>query len=162
MRHCFSRGVTYKQMPRVTPNQYLDRRRELAAIGQHATHDYAYLTSAEQRAIHDYYCPTEALSDGYALQYRHEAGWRHSPLPHLAGRAYAKLVGIRAGTVPVPAPQTRYVVAGRGDTRGRAITVRAVLRPQPDIQGIVRALMSLKPEDLDAMVQRMKDDKPKF
>jgi hypothetical protein len=37
-----------------------------------------------------------------------------------------------------------------------------VLRPQPDIQGIVRALMSLKPEDLDAMVQRMKDDKPKF
>ena len=112
-------------MPRLSNSTYL-------LIHQHLRQDwltqsriYSLIPPKDQRYIHDFFRPSEHLTDEELLAHRRAVSRQHPSLPHCAGRAVHRVVR------PVNHPEL---------VRGR-IRVYPVLRPQVDVEKFARALL---------------------
>ncbi|MDZ7914151.1 MAG: hypothetical protein U5O16_20300 [Rhodococcus sp. (in: high G+C Gram-positive bacteria)] len=107
------------------------------------------MSPADQQLIHDFYRPSENLSDDELKQHRRHITVTNKSLANRAGKAYARF--IRGET---------YDALSTITSSGRIVTIRPVLRPQPDAQLLAKALIQLAMEEAKAEIdQRSTDDK---
>jgi hypothetical protein len=93
------------------------------------------LTPNEQWDLHNFYVVTQEMTDPELRLHRRLMMDVDPSLPQRAGRAYAKLQRgdwSQAGTVTV--------------TKGRAITVRSVVKPNPDLKKLAGLLLGIAME----------------
>jgi hypothetical protein len=131
-------------MPRLTPKQYLKAHDQLRRFWLHNDMVFGALSSAEQYQIHDYFQPSKDLSDLELLAHRDRITKERPSLPHQAGRALAKLRDA-AAVLSVRRLRMAKAPAGAKVRRqgNRHLTVRAVVKPEPDMQKLARALVML-------------------
>jgi hypothetical protein len=106
---------------------------------------YAYLTSTEQWQLHDYFQPSKYLADTELLEHRKKISKERPSLPHQAGRALAKLERHAARLAVQHAKPAALSQPVQHQRRGkdRVITVRSVVRPEPDLKLLARAIVML-------------------
>lgn len=104
---------------------------------------------ADQRVLHDYFDPTLVRSEQEALAHRRSVTAAHPGLPQRAGKALKRFQMVKARQLEYVPPV--HVSAARARQRGHAITVRAVLKPHPDMRALARAMLSLTPEQIDKL-----------
>ena len=126
-------------MPRQTKNQYLKTHRRLRHLWLHAPEAFSYLSLREQGQVHDYFQPSRPLtSDSQILIYRADMTGQQPSLPHQAGRALVKL---DERTAAYALRKVRPPVAVPAGTR--RLRVRAIRRPEPDIQKLTMVVLLL-------------------
>lgn len=119
-------------MPRRTKTAYLVSVNQLRQQWQENVGLFGLLSPRDQRYLHDYFQFTEHLDEQELLRHRGAVSQRQPSLPQCAGRALAKFSRARATSPP------SHVIAGR--SRGE-VRIRLVLRPQPDLRLLARALI---------------------
>jgi uridine kinase len=121
-------------MSRLTKIHYLKTCHTLAKKWREDKGDYAFYSEQDQRYIHDYFRPSEDLTDEQRLAHRIAITKLHPSLPAKAGRALKK-----------PKYEPALVVYRRrnGGKQLRAISVRAVIRPQPDAKSFAQAILDM-------------------
>lgn len=107
---------------------------------------------ADQRLLLDYFAPSEDCSAEKLVIHRHDIAGRRPGLPSQAGRALRRFDRVLAGELEMvrtvaPSPPS----PGRGRGRPRAISVRAVVKPHPDMRTLARALLALSPEEIEQL-----------
>jgi hypothetical protein len=88
------------------------------------------LTPKGQWDLHSFYLVTQEMTDTELRLHRRVVKQVDSSLPQRAGRAYAKL---RRGEWK----RIDYAMT----PKGRAITIHSVVKPQPDLQRLARAVL---------------------
>jgi hypothetical protein len=138
--------LTEVDMPRLTDQHHLQTHRQLKRFWEHAKSAYGHLTPTEQWQLHDFYQPSKDLTDIELLKHRNEITIKRPSLPQQAGRALAKLyaaaaygaargVRLRATATIKPAKRTIH--------RVRAVQVYGVVKPEPDLKKLARALVQI-------------------
>lgn len=128
-------------MFRLTNQQYLIDRTWLADIWQQDLAAWAKLSSADQRALHDFFDPSLERSPDQALTYRRGITARDPSLPQRAGRALRRFERVAIGELECVPPL--YVAAPRGRQKRHAISVRSVIEPHPDAHRFARLLLDV-------------------
>jgi len=137
-------------MPRLTNDQYIKRHQLLRQLWHKHQARFALLTPTQQWDVHDYYRPTEELTKPELLERRRRISHERPALPHRASKAFKILIG----AAPASATPTVHT-----DPRtGRRIQVRAVVRPQIDVDKLASALLMLAEHQARAS-SRVKDDR---
>jgi hypothetical protein len=139
-------------MPRLTDDQYLYLHRSLRTLWLHDHAVFRVVSQLDQRRVHDYFRPDERLSEKDLLEHRQRITEKYPSLPQQAGRALARIhedaavlavYQTRLAREPQPVkvkPQrTKPVPYG---TR-RNLIVRPVIKPNVDMRGLARTLLSL-------------------
>lgn len=127
-------------MPRLTNRQYLDRRAFLQMLWDKRRQLFSYLSHRDQIYLHRYYSFLISDSDADHLAHRKWISRKDPSLPQTSGRAYRKLqILVREGKIP---EEMRSVPDYEGTSR-RHITIRSVLRPEPDYERIARSVLDL-------------------
>ena len=121
-------------MPRLTNADYLQLHHGLRHLWFDHRRAFGLITSQQQRALHQFFLPTEDVPDAELLQHRRDVSIRWPSLPHRAGRATARL-RLMSNTPDNGASST----AGSG----RRLVVHAVLRPAPNLIQLVAALATV-------------------
>jgi hypothetical protein len=111
--------------------------RHLRAIWLQDVGWYSSLSPSEQWHLHDYFKPATDLSDKALLDHRRQVTQGRPSLPQQAGRALAEMQQGRA-----PVPVTRQVTTPTKRGKVRQVSVRSVVRPQPDFHKPARALLA--------------------
>jgi hypothetical protein len=119
-------------MPRLNNDRYIRRHRWLRQLWLQQLTAFSWLRPNQQWDIHDYYRPSEELTREQLLEDRQEIARKR---PGLAQRA-SKALLILAGRAP--SPKLPVSKAGK-----RQIMVRALVRPQIDIERLARAFVSM-------------------
>lgn len=122
-------------MPRITKQQYLDRHHLLRKDSLEASVRLGNLTTTQQWALHAYYLPRQDLTDQELLDHRGLVTAQRPSLPNTAGKAFAALQTGRASGI------IRDPVIIKGKMRGSRISVRAMARPEPDVEKLAKALL---------------------
>ena len=130
-------------MPRLANPDYLAQRRNLIDYWEDEHVAWAYLLPQEQWQLHDFYQPSKYLTDEQGFAHRAEISEQRLSLPQLPGKAYKVIMSFE--------PVTRDHLANldpvtkNRKTRKRAknhvVKVRALVRPEPDIMKLSRALV---------------------
>ena len=108
-------------MPRVTYETYRKRHLILRQLWSERQGLFILISPMEQWALHEYYLTTQPS------------------LPHRAGKAYAALDRrIMAGR-----PIQNAVPTGSQRKGAKVLTVRSLVRPQPDMDLLVKTLISM-------------------
>ena len=144
-------------MPRLTNSDYHATRAWLAELWQNNKGWFSYLSAAEQYALHDYFVPSKHLSDEALLEHRQTITKQRPSLPHQAGKAASKLDRIVTKgpqVIDTTRAVTRTALKAKSG-KARNLTVRAVMRPEPDFHKLARALIALKTAELK---QRKEDE----
>lgn len=113
-------------MPRLTNANFLKIHSQLRLFWLHDQVQFAELTPAEQWNLRAYFQPAKDLTDQQLLVHRKVVTWHRPTLPHQAGKALANL--------------------WRGPSMssiGQRLAVLGVVRPEPDIHKLARALKAL-------------------
>jgi hypothetical protein len=121
-------------MSRLTNARYLKTCDSLAKKWHERMDDFSFYSPEDQRYIHDYFRPSEDLTDEQRIAHRVAITNQHPSLPALAGRALK-----RHSYLPVPL----IYVGGKGGKQLHALTVRSVIRPQPDTKKFAQAILAL-------------------
>ena len=121
-------------MSRLTNTRFLKTCHALTKKWHEHMGDFAFYSPEDQRYIHDYFRPSESLTDEQRIAHRLAVTKLHPSLPALAGRALKK-----PEYQPVPLIYGR----GKGGKQLHALTVRSVIRPQPDVKKFAQAILSL-------------------
>ncbi len=131
-------------MPRLSSADYLDHRLHLRVAWNDDAAGFGALSGSAQRALHDFYAPTQELRKHEALEHRRVVSRGRPSLPHEAGRAYRRIEAewrrldhrskLLASTQPA---------GTRISSRNRHVTLQPVWRPEPDIPLLVRALIDI-------------------
>jgi hypothetical protein len=97
---------------------------------------FGFLNYQEQRYLHDYFVPSQDLTDVELIEHRAAVTAECSSLPQCAGRALRQLrLELEAPTpVRIPAGSTRS--SGK-----RQVVVRAIARPEINEDRFVQALL---------------------
>lgn len=128
-------------MPRVTQRDQYKRHLLLrkAWTGERYPGVFGILSATDQWKLHAYYRPSESLSRQEFVDHLKEINKEQPQLRHVAGKLFRKIeLGLVQQARSVPMPQ----VLEAGSHR-RHIVVRAVARPQPDMDKLVRALTAM-------------------
>lgn len=112
-------------MPRLSNSTYLLIHHHLRQDWLAQSRIYSLIPPKDQRYIHDFFRPSEHLTDEELLAHRRAISKEQPSLPHCAGRAVHRMVN------PVNHPEL---------VRGR-IRAYPVLRPQVDVEKFTRALL---------------------
>ena len=121
-------------MARLTNQEFIKRHRLLRQLWLKHQARFALLKPTQQWDVHDYYRPSEELAEAELLANRRRISQERPALPHRASKAFKILIGL----TPAPEP------AVHTDPRtGRRIQVRAVVRPQIDVEKLASALLML-------------------
>jgi hypothetical protein len=103
---------------------------------------FSWIDPHEQWALHHFFLPYKDLSDEELIAHRHAITLKRPELPAEADHAYQRLVVFMER--PRLAPQPTVSFDGKKQKRAkasnRAISVRALVRPEIDMQKLVRAL----------------------
>lgn len=126
---------------RLTDKTYLRQRRSLRQLWLQRAHTFSRVPISDQRVIHDFYLPGGDASDGELLEHRRIVTAEQPSLPNRAGKALRRLDPALKPSTPSPSSRRRNRVAV--GALGRDISVRAVLRPEPDIVRLASAFMSV-------------------
>lgn len=116
-------------MPRLKHARFLAQRRQLMADWEDGQRRFAHLSIADQRVLHDFYRPSESLTGKQLVEHRRHIKRTDKSLANRAGRAYVRFArsenhaGYQA-TLP----------------SGRVVSAHPVLKPQPDMKLLVKAL----------------------
>ncbi|WP_064444336.1 hypothetical protein [Rhodococcus sp. YH3-3] len=136
-------------MSRLSSSTFITQHHQLKELWNSHQDSYRWMSPADQQLIHDFYRPSENLSDDELKQHRRHITVTNKSLANRAGKAYARF--IRGETYDAPSTTT---------SSGRIVTIRPVLRPQPDAQLLAKALIQLAMEEAKAEInQRSTDDK---
>lgn len=123
-------------MPRLTPSTYLIHHQQLKTVWETHQYWFAALSPNDQWALHQFYKPSVNLTATELLAHRRAVTAADPSLPHRAGRAYAKLShGERSRAIA-------------GTASSRAITVRSVVRPEPDLRLLAKVYIRMALEDM--------------
>jgi hypothetical protein len=119
------------------------------------------LEPAEQWELHDFYGFTENYDDVQALAHRAAVSLARPSLPQQAGKAFRKVAALLARATPldaglVPLEIPISMESANGPRRDRNVSVKFLVRAQPDIPAIVRALQALA--DLEDQIKRDAED----
>jgi hypothetical protein len=98
---------------------------------------FSYLSSTGQLALHKYFQFASDKTETETVEHRHNVHALDSPLPHCAGRAYAKL--LRGGRAPAQYSEM---------PNGRRVPVRAIMRPEPDVQMLAKTFLRMALDEL--------------
>lgn len=120
-------------MPRLTNQQYLHRQQLLRKLWRTHPGRFGLLTPVQQWDLHLYYQLTHELTHTELLEHRRQISRKHPTLPARAGKAF-RLVVDGLGRTSGPT----HVVSD-----GRRIGVRAVVKPEPDVNRLARAVWLL-------------------
>jgi hypothetical protein len=124
-------------MPRLTNDRYIKRHLLLRQLWLKHQARYALLKPTQQWDVHDYYRPSEELTRAELLEHRRRVSRERPALPQRASKAFKILIG----AAPAAPPADTIINAGpRGDRR---IRVRAIVRPQIDVEKLASALLML-------------------
>lgn len=138
-------------MPRLTTQDYLTHRRLLIEEWfEHDANAFAEVPFQAQHDLHDFYAPTEPLSDAEALKHRTAMTEAYPALPQKAGRAFQTLLAVRERKAQRVVRTDVPRAAPRGDARTRGVRIAAVVRPTPDVPLLAKALLRLALDDWDA------------
>jgi hypothetical protein len=124
-------------MPRVTDQDYLDRHHRLRQVWLNASGRFANLATGEQWDLHAYYVPSKDLSDEALLEHRGRITQQRRSLPAKAGKAFEALASGKVHAV-VSGP-----VITKGKLAGHHLSVRAIVRPEPDLRKFAQALLGV-------------------
>jgi hypothetical protein len=124
-------------MPRVTNQKYLDRHYQLQERWVKELVQFSDVPALEQRHLHEYYLPSKRVTDEQLLEHRTLITKSQPSLPQKAGKAYSLLMN---GDVYRP---TGGAVVTRGKLKGHRITVRPLIRPEPDLRKLAKALLEI-------------------
>lgn len=133
-------------MPRLNNSNYLQRRHQLMRLYGDNAAAFSHLEARAQQDLHVYFQTTNLGTDAELLAERSRLTAEDSSLPQRAGRAYAALTNPDKFRRPAPV----HVTAG-----GRGIYIRGVMRPEPDVEQLARALLKLA----DELNKRDREDK---
>ena len=134
-------------MPRQPDKQYLKIHKRLKRFWFKAQRVYSYLTSNEQWQLHDYYRPSEDLSEDQLITHRAEITKARPALPHQAARALEKLDAAAANwALKAVRPREPALSPARRKGSGRRkhnLVIRSIVRPKIDIKKLSRAIILL-------------------
>jgi hypothetical protein len=124
-------------MPRLNKSTYLQNHHQLKTVWEIDQRPFAYLNSRDQLDLHKYFQFASDKTETELIEHRRNVHKLDLSLPQRAGRAYAKLMrGERA-----PVKYTRL-------DNGQQISVRAVMRAEPDFHMLVKVCMEMALNDL--------------
>lgn len=124
-------------MPRLSYSRYLTDRFDLLADWRAKLSILGCLTSLDQHLLHAYFAFTKQLNEKEALTHRKTATTADPSLPQRAGKAMKRLrIAQSIEWAPI-----RPISIRRGSSR--LLSVRAVLRPEPDLDAIAGTVLSL-------------------
>lgn len=129
-------------MPRLTTHDYLFFHAYLHEVWHNQRKAFSLISTRDQSYLHRYFRPSEALTNPELLVHRNAITRQHPSLPHCAGRALRRLAD------PVPLKQS----SGSG-----RIVLYPLLRPNPDLARMSRALLRLAIQLADGIEPRAKE-----
>jgi hypothetical protein len=148
-----------RPMPRLTDDQHYERYLILRRAWSEMTQLYSALLLKGQAAIHAYYQPSKDLTPEALAEHRRQVTKERPGLPAAAGKAYKlmlreyeRLRHLAAVRATEPAPTEPAKKAKRVPRGQRNLRITSVLRPEPDLQKIVNALIEM------AMEMQRKDE----
>ncbi|BBZ30274.1 hypothetical protein MMAD_45690 [Mycolicibacterium madagascariense] len=98
---------------------------------------FSYLNPTDQLDLHKYFQFASDKTEAELLDHRRNLDALDPSLPHRAGRAYAKLLrGERAPAHYAEMPN------------GRRVSVRPVMKPEPDIKMLAKVLLRMALDDI--------------
>lgn len=114
--------------------------KELWLVDQDA---FSNLSPSDQLALHKYFQFASEKIDIELLEHRRNVHMLDPSLPQRAGRAYARLVrGDRAHVTYAELP------------RGGRVSVRAVMRPEPDVHLLAKAVRDIALKEMQTRIRR--------
>lgn len=126
-------------MPRLTDRDYLFLRSYLYEVWQTRRQAFALISPRDQYYLHRYFNLSDEMSDTDALTHRKAITAFQPSLPQCAGRALKCLADPKAL---------------RGTTGAKRIVLYPLIRPEPDIGKLARALLGTA-RKLDNMDERV-------
>jgi hypothetical protein len=133
-------------MPRLNNTNFLKAHHWLRQLWLEDIGNYAQLYPPDQTELHLFFCPSKDWSDDKLIEHRQIMSKADPSLPQRAGRALKRFELVRAGELAYLPPV--HVTPAKGRQRGHNISVRVVMRPEPDLQRLARALLQLTPEQI--------------
>lgn len=135
-------------MPRLTHNQYCEHRSFLRDAWLHHAVIYGNFTPREQWDLHAYFAPTKKMNDTELRQYRKEKTEADPSLPQRAGKIMSRFYDEYHVLMHAAASTPAVVEAGKGASKrlrkaDRRITVKAVVKPEVDMNYLEKALREL-------------------
>ena len=133
-------------MPRLTNKDYLSQRQFLVDVWKASPGLFSVLSYNQQLDLHGFYAPYRDLTDTEAITHRRQVTADHPSLPNSAGKLYVRFfthvqqVQERLQQQP---PQLATSKAPTPRTGRRNIQVRALARPEPDLQKVAKALLEV-------------------
>lgn len=116
----------------IHPPTYLHHHHQLKELWLVQQNVFSYLSPSDQLALHKYFQFASDKSEIQLVEHRHNVHALDPSLPHQAGRAYAKIMrGTRAPAHYAEMPN------------GRRVSVRAIMRPEPDVQMLARTFFRM-------------------
>lgn len=142
-------------MPRLTHNQYCEHRSFLRDAWLHGMGPYGNFTPREQWDLHAYFAPTKKMSDAELRQYRKDKTEADPSLPQRAGKIMSRFYDEHHALKYAVAPMPAVVAAGKGASKrlrkaDRRVTVKAVVKPEVDMDSMKKAMREL--------VRQLKDE----
>lgn len=129
-------------MSRLSTQSYLDNHHFLRDLWLSDPGVFAYISTQEQWALHRYFRLFESLTDTELIEHRKQLA--EPQLPQRAGRALShfkfelkQLATRRANIQPVE--QVKY----KRDSRSYELKVRAVVKPELDVDQLARAIIDM-------------------
>jgi len=83
-------------MPRLTNSDYLLYRAELAALFEEQVPVQVFLSYRDQLVLHDYFAPTQELTDAEAIAHRLAITQANPSLPNRAGKILRQIEALRS------------------------------------------------------------------
>jgi hypothetical protein len=117
-------------MPRLNTPTYLQHHHQLKELWLVHQRVFSYLSPSDQLDLHKYFQFASSKTEAELIEHRRNVHALDPSLPHCAGRACAKL--LRGEQAPVPYTDM---------PDGRKIAVRVVMRPEPDLKLLAKALV---------------------
>jgi hypothetical protein len=148
----FRGGAIIRHVPRLTAVQYYHAHKQLRRIWLHKQGVFAELSAAEQRQMHDPFRPSHEHPKPDLLRHRDDLTKARPGLPHQAVKAYAKLIQLAAAhAARVAHAKLHPARTGGGARQHRRVTgvsVKAVVRPEPDAHKLARAIIAAAKTEL--------------
>lgn len=102
---------------------------------------FGFISSRDQRYLHEFFRPSETLTEAELIAHRKAISSQHPSLPHQAGWALKHFANPAALKQP-PADGKRRIV------------IHAILRPEPDIKRLTQAFLCLARQLADEEAQQ--------
>jgi hypothetical protein len=129
-------------MPRLSTQSYLNNHHSLRDLWLSDPGAFTYISTQEQWALHRYFRLFEPLTDTELIEHRQQLV--EPQLPQRAGRALShsklelgQLATKRANMQPIE--HVKY----KRDRRSYELTARVVVKPEPDVDQLARAIIDM-------------------